>query len=474
VQELILTHVISEARAVTKNMRVVVAVRSMARISSGPLKGHSHYKPVRMSQFGLLSSHSSTSHLHRIFKRRHDLCKTVLGKIVEVKPEFNDCYSEFIEISNILCEILHKDDLASVFNGSVRHCCSLLSDFISFLHDIEDHHSKHLERVVGGAATGSDYYDQLFSWLAQQKDPKEIAGPIKTLKMLLLGGDSDRFDFDLPYVIEIDPGNAATFSAAASVDHLLISCIYNLTTNDHRLDGHRTSTRGRCTLGQIYNLMAKSEGNLSLGFTKKEIANAIKDRLHAHPGAPLRPIDVIDFDPLSDDIEDRTGMELCLMPLGEIYLGKIFTTVGFVWGNLSRAFIPKEGEAIVSQGYFHLSRQEQLDKLYNYLIKQVKQHLKLLCLLRQTYRYDSWEDWYRRHFAVDGKFQVERMLDEASRFYQSSFPSDDENKFRTLRKRYADVLEIMTDDLIKNDMTIGLIDPAVETKDLVKWKENQL
>jgi hypothetical protein len=342
---------------------------------------------------GLRLPQDPETHARHVLEKRHAFAKALL-----VSEQSRWSRHEHIKVA----DMLHEDILGELVNAHIQRLANynmraIVRMYVEF--------RRYLRKILPfGEQVEKDHVATLFFlWLSEAGE----SFGIELYDVFRLGRVVESIN-DVPH--------------AASVHHLLMTCVFNLMLAQEQHNGRPP---------RFQEVMARMQ---SLGFGLEHVLEALKS-LCNKPGMPPKIIVFEDEGQIIQELTETSGARLQLTVCGIELVTNIFSRVGYVWG---RAY--EHNASFGSRkGYVDLPREKRIEVLLSYMAKMARQHLYLLETIRTGWTQIYGSDWlkiYREMFGVHERLQVERILDSAGNFFRS-----DSGPFLKLKGAYSQILK---------------------------------
>lgn len=313
-------------------------------------------------------------------------------------------------------------------NNNVRVMCAIYLDFVRYL-----------------AETGAV---RLLS-SEESADETSLRGRLQTLFYIWLGKFGARYNIRFHDVLKHDIGiRAKRFNEIAAENHLLMTCIWNLT---HEGMGRLRPPDDAAQFSLVFKRMA------SLGFTLGQTRAALSE-LTAQPGQEPRMVEFCERLCEIDTLDVGSSQRLTLTRMGEALVGTTYHKFGYIWSLAERS---SEGSRWKQRSYFDMTRTQRLYVYLNYVRGVAGRNLRMLSFARTELaeKYgDQWLNVYREHFAVDGKLLPERILESGESFLRHS--PEEQARISSLREAYASLMEQLRDGREFEELDLEVLEQA--------------
>jgi hypothetical protein len=351
---------------------------------------------------GVLLPSVSSEHVRNVLEKRHAYA-TAVARMAGA-PSVQELWIHQAVVNEFL-----EHSIARLANNSVRMISAIYTGFVEYLMILRER----------GLISSPDHLTRILL----QED-----GHLQTLFFLWIREQGAHHDITLYDVLRDNgPSHAAkTFADLASVQHLMITAILNLSERSARAG----TVHPYPSFGEVAALL------MDLGFTFDDVRSALQD-LVAKPGEQLRSVELLVTEAEVDTLTPTSHDLIRLTPLGEESTRRIYHKVGYVWGS---AYADSGRE---DRSYLELTVARRMLVFYDYAVRMAERHLRMMTLLGHRWRgpYGTgWLDRYRGFFGVGNKTQVERVLESGVGFYRRQFRSSDQNAFRIVLEAYRALL----------------------------------
>ncbi|MBU0692629.1 hypothetical protein KKC97_13110 [bacterium] len=266
-------------------------------------------------------------------------------------------------------------------------------------------------------------------------------GHLQTLFYLWLQKSGAKVGIHMHNIIEYRYDDDATdVNEIASVQHLLLTCTYNITKE---LESKK--------LVEAYPKWNEiSRRMIMLGFTYSNIHAALYEFLTpiGDPPGVLRFIHKEFTHTEINNISKDDTFELELTPRGIELVTSILDKVGFIWRIAQRS---EEVNIPSGEEFYDFKGLERAYHVYEFTKLLAKKHLLFLSVIydkQESIYHDNWLRIYRKRFGVNSSLQVERILSSAAKYFAHLFsksnlkeaPNGSINPFYALLDIYQRIL----------------------------------
>ncbi len=312
-------------------------------------------------------------------------------------------------IHRAILDQFRESDVHRLTNENLRAVAALYVGFMQYLYSLSETRGQEFPTLFSGEGRERHAHTLFFLWLRSH-------GPLANVHL---------YDVLRPVTTQ---GRGATFREVASIHHFLLTTVANLTDDLQASAGPHEYPEFRMVVARL----------AELGFDLDEVRRAIKVMLPEEEGEGT--LEFTSSEPLVDQLTAGSKDRLRLTKLGRILVTEVFSKVGYVW-SLAHARAVTGGTQDPDLAYLEMPAWSRINIIFDYVCTLAGSHLHVLSRLSEEWsaRYGpEWLERYRRHFGIDGKVQVERILQETVAFYGREFRMRKQpNVFEALQALYA-------------------------------------
>ncbi len=349
------------------------------------------------------------THLESVLSKRHELTADILGAITDETTE-----TKAIKLHNALASELLNNSICALANGSIQTTLEIFNQFIRYLIDLNKRDEAKIRKyITGNTLHSSHLHTLLFLWLGKHGPNHGIV--FHDIQAFF---NHQRMDGE--------------FHHFASVHHLILTCVYNLTKHE---------PLGYAPLNLVFEHLA------TLGFQREKIIKAIEELCHRENsrrgsielvgalGALSRLESAIRTSSQADIEIILANCSVHLTLRGSELISNIYQKVGYMWQMASRT------NGLDERAYFGLSELQRVTVIAKHLMSRARIHLRLVYLLLKDDddRFGKLS-YYRRTFGVNGETQIERSFESAGIFYSAERHS---SLFAILSDFYSDRIKMI-------------------------------
>jgi hypothetical protein len=312
-------------------------------------------------------------------------------------------------IHKVILEQFRESHIHRLTNENLRAVAALYIGFMQFLYNLSERRQKRFESFFVGEGGEKHAHTLFYLWL-------RVHGPLANVQL-----------YDVLRIVD-DRSKGKSFSEVASVHHFLLTCTANLTEEIRNTAGPH----------EYPSFRDVAERMGELGFTFEEVKRAVKVMLPEEEEEGT--LEFANSDPLVEGLQPESRNRIRLTKLGTVLVTEVFSKVGYVWA-IAHSRAVKGGTQDPDLAYLEMSVWMRIRTIFDYIGALAGSHLNGIRRLEQEWRRDHGDNWlerYRRRFGINGKVQVERIMQEAAAFYEHEFRMRKvKNVFDELQVLYA-------------------------------------